>query len=114
MPRRGRRKPSAVVLELPHNGLPVFDPSEAAATLGVGRGPRAHLKIPDGPDDPLWEQHRAVFTDLYWKEDLALETIIKVMEERHSFRATYVTTGNTYSRYWEANDPAVRGNTRAS
>jgi len=35
-----------------------------------------------------WEAHRVVIQDLYQNQNLALKEVMRIMEERHGFRAT--------------------------
>ncbi len=35
-----------------------------------------------------WEMHRASIQDLYQTQNLSLKEVMRIMEERHGFRAT--------------------------
>jgi len=35
-----------------------------------------------------WESHRAAIQELYQNQNLALKEVMRVMEEKHGFRAT--------------------------
>ena len=44
---------------------------------------------PSATPNPDFASHKDVITDLYWRQDMALPKVVKVMEEEHKFFARY-------------------------
>jgi Clr5-like protein len=56
--------------------------------------PAISLPVAPGPSRPLsaedWEEQRATFEQLYFREDRELREVMGIMKQDHGFLATYV------------------------